>query len=132
MRVPQYADWCAAGSRDKPSNYPENAVAYTSTHDTDTVVGYYADLPDHQRECLHYALSTDGSDVAWTFVDAVWNSNAAVAFTTMQDVLSLDSHARFNTPGTESGNWDWRVTREGLDDADAARLAELTDVHIRN
>jgi 4-alpha-glucanotransferase len=132
MRVPQYADWCAAGSRDKPSNYPETAVAYTSTHDTDTAVGYYESLPDQQRDCLHYALSTDGTAFHWTLIDAVWNSNARLAFTTVQDVLGLDSHARFNTPGTAEGNWDWRVTREGLDEGAAAQLAEVTDVHIRN
>jgi 4-alpha-glucanotransferase len=132
MRVPHYADWCSAGSRDKPSNYPENAVAYTSTHDTDTAVGFYRSMSDEQRDCLHYALSTDGSEFHWTLIDAVWNSNAVIAVTTMQDVLGLDSHARFNTPGTETGNWDWRVTREGLDEGAARRLAELTDVHIRN
>jgi 4-alpha-glucanotransferase len=132
MRVPQYADWCSAGSRDKPSNFPDTAVAYTSTHDTDTAVGYYADLPDDQRDCLHYALSTDGTAFHWTLIDAVWNSNARLAFTTMQDVLGLDSHARFNTPGTTEGNWSWRVTEAGLADDAAARLAELTDVHIRN
>jgi 4-alpha-glucanotransferase len=132
MRVPQYADWCTADSRDKPSNFPESCVAYTSTHDTDTAVGYYTSLPDDQRDCLHYALSTDGSEFHWTLIDAVWNSNAVLAVTTMQDVLGLDSHARFNTPGTAEGNWAWRVTREGLDGDAAARLATLTDVHIRN
>jgi 4-alpha-glucanotransferase len=132
MRVPQYADWCTADSRDKPSNFPESCVAYTSTHDTDTAVGYYHSLPDDQRDCLHYALSTDGSEFHWTLIDAVWNSNAVLAVTTMQDVLGLDSHARFNTPGTAEGNWAWRVTREGLDDGAAARLATLTDIHIRN
>jgi 4-alpha-glucanotransferase len=132
MRVPHYADWCAAGSRDKPSNYPENCVAYTSTHDTDTAVGYYGDLPERQRDCLHYALNADGSEFHWTLIDAVWNSNAVLAFTTVQDLLGLDSHARFNTPGTAEGNWSWRVTREGLADDVADRLATLTDVHVRN
>jgi 4-alpha-glucanotransferase len=132
MRVPHYADWCTADSRDKPSNYPDNAVAYTSTHDTDTAIGYYQSLDDRQRDCLHYALSTDGSEFNWTLIDAVWNSNAVIAVTTMQDVLGLDSHARFNTPGTETDNWNWRVTREGLDADAAERLATLTDIHVRN
>jgi 4-alpha-glucanotransferase len=132
MRVPHYADWCSADSRDKPSNYPENCVAYTATHDTDTSVGYYRSIDDRQRDCLHYALNADGSEFHWTLVDAVWNSNAVLAMTTMQDLLGLDSHARFNTPGTAEGNWSWRVTREGLDDDVAARLATLTDIHVRN
>ena len=131
MRVPQYADWCSADSRDKPSNFPENAVAYTSTHDTDTAVGWYAALPDAQKDCLRYALGTDGHEIHWSLVEAVWNSNAIIAFTTMQDLLGLDSHARFNTPGTGEGNWTWRVTRAGLDAGVANRLRELTDVYVR-
>ncbi len=46
MRVPQYADWCREGDMYQPMHYPETAVAYTSTHDTDTFVGYYRDLAD--------------------------------------------------------------------------------------
>ncbi|MGM0592187.1 MAG: 4-alpha-glucanotransferase [Halobacteriota archaeon] len=130
-RVPQYADWCADGNRDKPNTYPENCVAYTSTHDTNTVVGYYDGLPDHQRDCLHYALGTDGSEIHWALIDAVWNSNAVLALTTMQDLLGLDAHARFNTPGTTDGNWRWRVTRAGFDDDIAARLDELTEGCVR-
>jgi 4-alpha-glucanotransferase len=27
----------------------------------------------------------------------------------VQDLLELDDGARFNTPGTASGNWNWRL-----------------------
>ncbi|KTG30797.1 4-alpha-glucanotransferase [Haloferax profundi] len=132
MRVPQYADWCSEGDMYQPMHYPENSVAYTSTHDTDTFVGYYQSLDDHTRDCLHYNIGADGSDINWSIIDAVWNSASVLSFTTMQDVLGLDSHARFNTPGTQTGNWEWRVTDEGLDADVATSLAQLTDLHIRN
>jgi 4-alpha-glucanotransferase len=64
-------------------------------------------------------------------IEAVWKSEAVIAVTTMQDVLGLDSHARFNTPGTAEGNWGWRVTREGLDDGAASELSYLTELHLR-
>lgn len=131
MRVPHYANWCEAGNEHQPMHYPENAVGYTSTHDTNTLVGYYRALPDDQRDCLHYNLGVDGSEIHWSVVDAVWASNAVLAFTTMQDLLGLDEEARFNTPGTGAGNWGWRVTGDGLDEDVAARLRELTDLHIR-
>ncbi|MFB6130044.1 MAG: 4-alpha-glucanotransferase [Salinigranum sp.] len=131
MRVPHYADWCSADDLYKPETYPENAVAYTATHDTNTTVGWYDGLPGDQRDCLHYALGTDGSEINWSLLEAVWNSNAVLAFATMQDLLGLDAHARFNTPGTAEGNWRWRVTREGFDPGVADRLAELTDIYIR-
>jgi 4-alpha-glucanotransferase len=131
MRVPQYADWCQQGHMYQPMHYPDNVVGYTSTHDTDTIVGYYQDLGGQQRDCLHYNLGADGSDIHWSIIEAVWNSEAVIAFTTMQDLLGLDSHARFNTPGTAEGNWRWRVTREGFDDDVADELASLTDIYIR-
>lgn len=131
MRVPQYADWCREGDEHQPMHYPEGAVAYTSTHDTDTVVGYYRDLPDHQRDCLHYNLGIDGSEINWSVIEAVWRSEAVLAFTTMQDLLGLGSDARFNTPGTAEGNWVWRITSEGFDPDVASRLSMLTADHVR-
>jgi 4-alpha-glucanotransferase len=131
MRVPQYADWCEQGDRYQPMHYPENSVGYTSTHDTDTLVGYYESLPERQRDCLHYNLGTDGHEIEWAVIEAVWNSDAALAVTTVQDLLGLGSDARFNTPGTLDGNWDWRVTETELDDTVADRLAQITDATIR-
>jgi len=131
MRVPQYADWCEEGHMYQPMHFPEGSVGYTSTHDTDTVVGYYRDLPDRQRECLHYNLGTDGTDIHWAFVEAVYNSEAVAALTTVQDLLGLGSEARFNVPGTATGNWQWRVTQEGLDPEVADRLRRITDRTIR-
>jgi 4-alpha-glucanotransferase len=32
----------------------------------------------------------------------------------MQDLFSLGTEARFNNPGTESGNWDWRYSPQAL------------------
>jgi 4-alpha-glucanotransferase len=131
MKVPHYANWCQAGDPNQPMHYPENAVAYSATHDTDTTVGYYHSLPDEQKDCLHYNLGVDGSEIHWSMIEAVWNSNAVIALAPMQDLLGLDSHARFNTPGTAEGNWDWRCTRDGFADDVADHLAMLTDIHIR-
>lgn len=131
MCVPQYADWCEAGHMYQPMHFSEQSVGYTSTHDTDTIVGYYRELSDQQRECLKYNLGTDGSDIHWEIIEAVWNSSAVVAITTVQDLLGLDSHARFNVPGTATGNWRWRVTAEELDPDIAERLRRVTDRTIR-
>jgi len=126
MRVPHYADWCAEGDRHQPMHYPADAVGYTSTHDTDTLVGYYRDLPEHQRDCLHFNLGTDGAEINWDLIDAVWYSEAGVALTTLPDLLGLGSEARFNTPGTATGNWRWRTTDADLADGLADRLADVT------
>ncbi len=131
MCVPEYADWCEEGHMYQPMNFSENSVGYTSTHDTDTFVGYYDDLGDRQRDCLHYNLGTDGEEVHWDLIEAVWNSQSVVAMTTMPDLLGLGSEARFNTPGTAAGNWTWRVTADGFDEGIAKRLWQVTDWTIR-
>jgi len=131
MRVPQYADWCQGGNEHQPMNYPKNSVGYTSTHDTDTFDGYYQTLSERQRDGLQYNLGVDGSEINWSMIEAVWRSDAVLAFTTMQDLLGLDSHARFNTPGTLDGNWTWRVTSEGLDERIAKKLGTMTAIEIR-
>lgn len=114
----------------QPMNYPRDSVGYTSTHDTDTTVGYYESMDPEHRDCLHYNLGVDGSEVAWSMIDAVWGSNAVLAFTTPQDLLSLGSDARLNTPGTAEGNWRWRF-EDGALDGVTDRLARVTDRHVR-
>jgi len=131
MRIPQYADWCAHYHRYKPTAFPENAVGYTSTHDTDTAVGYYQKLDDEQRDCLNFALATGEESFAWDLIEAVWDSDAVFAITTAQDLLELGSEARFNTPGTVEGNWTWRVTTEQLEDEIATRLSGITHQSFR-
>jgi 4-alpha-glucanotransferase len=131
MRVAQYADWCTEDHLYQPHTYPEDSVGYTATHDTNTTVGWYRGLDDRQRDCLHHSLDTAGEEIHWDLLNAVWKSDAELAVTPLQDVLGLGSEARFNTPGTLGGNWDWRVTWEGLDDGVADRLYSVTEYHDR-
>jgi len=46
----------------------------------------------------------------------------------IQDYLGLDSSARFNTPGTAQGNWQWRLLPGELDKNLAERIAGLTRI----
>ncbi|WP_280585214.1 4-alpha-glucanotransferase [Halorubrum sp. Boch-26] len=132
MRVPQYADWCQEGNEYQPMHYPEGVVGYTSTHDTDTWVGYFEDLPERQRDCFRYNVGAEGDrGVEWEIIDEVWDSEAVLAMTTVQDLLGLGSESRFNEPGTVDGNWEWRVTRDQFDDAIADRLWEFAGRHVR-
>ena len=38
-------------------------------------------------------------------------SSAETAIVPMQDILSLDTEARMNMPGSPGGNWKWRLTK---------------------
>jgi len=130
MRVPHYADWCAERHRHKPAGYPERSVAYTSTHDTDTARGYVDALDARQRSCLEFALATDAERAVWDLLEAVWQSDAALAIAPVQDLLDLGSESRLNDPAG-GDDWTWRLPAGALDDALADRLRATTDAALR-
>jgi 4-alpha-glucanotransferase len=41
-------------------------------------------------------------------------SVGGLAVVPVQDLLGLGSHARFNTPGTITGNWSWKLPSGAL------------------
>ena len=46
---------------------------------------------------------------AWQLLELGLASPAGLMVVPLQDLLELDDRARFNTPGTNSGNWSWRL-----------------------
>ena len=119
----------AAEDRFLPTNIDEDTVVYTGTHDNDTTVGWYqAEIARDPklREQLQRYLPGNSSDIAWQMIELAWQSRGFLAIAPLQDVLSLDSEFRMNTPGTETGNWRWRFPLACLTDELQQRLAEAT------
>jgi 4-alpha-glucanotransferase len=85
---------------------------------------------DRARRAAEAAGVLD-DDPAWLVIGLALASPARVAIVPAQDVLSLGSEARMNTPGRETGNWQWRLESGQLDDALAARLRRLTEMTKR-
>ncbi len=130
MKVLQFAFGGDSTHAYLPHNYDGDCwVAYTGTHDTDTVRGWYHSAPDAVKHRYRVYVGRDGNDTAWDFIRMAWGSTARWSVAQMQDVLSLDGHARMNTPGVADGNWCWRV--RDLPMHDAQRLAELSWVYGR-
>ncbi|MBN2500791.1 MAG: 4-alpha-glucanotransferase [Anaerolineales bacterium] len=114
-----------------PHMYPENCVAYTGTHDNDTVVGWFDSATPHEREfCLRY-LGVTGEDIAWDMIRALWASRANVVVAPLQDFLSLGTEARMNFPSTLGGNWQWRTTNGALSDGLKQKIASLNKDYDR-
>jgi 4-alpha-glucanotransferase len=126
MRVMHFAFGGDSSHPFLPSNHPENSVAYAGTHDNDTTRGWWHQLPERERAFARAQLGESSGDIAWDLIRAGLGSRAALFIATVQDVLSLGSDARLNTPGRPSGNWTWRLSPGSLDDAVAARLREAT------
>jgi 4-alpha-glucanotransferase len=107
-----------------PRNYVHNAVAYTGTHDNDTVLGWYADADRHARGAVD-ELTGGGREMHWRLIEMVLQSGAGWAIIPLQDVLGLSGEARMNTPGVAEGNWAWRFREGDLTPELAQRLADL-------
>jgi 4-alpha-glucanotransferase len=140
MRVLQFAFGGDPHDTHLPHEYTSNTVAYTGTHDNDTVVGWFRARADvhagdealkRERErCLKY-LGTDGAEINWDFIRAAQMSVADIAVTQLQDVLGLGSEARMNTPASAEGNWGWRFPEGALTEELRDHLRELTALYGR-
>jgi 4-alpha-glucanotransferase len=126
-----------------PNRYPENCVAYTGTHDNDTIVGWHHGATDDrvsdaieveaERDRVRRYYATDGTDVQWTCMKALLESPCAAVLFPLQDVLGLGSDARMNTPGTVGDhNWGWRFRWEQLQDGMVEGLGIVTRRAGRN
>jgi 4-alpha-glucanotransferase len=143
MRILQFAFGGGADNHDLPHNYIPNSVAYTGTHDNDTTVGWFSSQAgtgstrddsqiSREREfCLKY-LNSDGAEIHWDFIRAVWASVANTAIAPMQDLLGLGNEARMNLPASDSGNWYWQCKEGDFSDEIAERLKELTEIYGRS
>lgn len=131
MKILQFAFQSDARDPFLPHNYPANCVAYTGTHDNDTVIGWFNSAPEKERDFCRRYLARSGNDIAWDMIRAVWASVAVFALAPMQDLLSLDTTARMNFPGRPSGNWSWRMPANAINDTLAARLYEHARLYNR-
>jgi 4-alpha-glucanotransferase len=109
-------------------NHAENRIAYTGTHDNDTVRGWYEALDAGTRAEVDRALRAAGEDeVWWGLIRLTLGSRARVAMVQAQDVLGLGSEGRMNQPGRARGAWKWRLRDGALTPALAAHLRAATE-----
>ncbi len=93
-----------------PANYRgDHWVVYTGTHDNATCLGWWDDLAEHQRRQVGELIGSPIEAPGWQLLELALSSSAELAVVPLQDLLHLDDRARFNTPGTASGNWSWRL-----------------------
>jgi 4-alpha-glucanotransferase len=123
MRVLQFAFDGDPRNPHLPDNYPPNTVAYTGTHDNDTVIGWWSSVGREEKRRVEEWLGT-AEPSNWSFIDAVFGSPASTAIVPLQDIFGLGSEARMNTPGEPASNWTWRAL-EIPGEATANRLRSL-------
>ncbi len=115
-----------------PHNYSENCVAYTGTHDNNTAKGWFLSSPKEINNFCKKYLCTDGRNIAWDMIRAVWSSVAVFALAPMQDFLELGSEARMNYPGRVGGNWAWRIIKKSLTPTFSKKIKDLNQLYDRD
>jgi 4-alpha-glucanotransferase len=109
-----------------PGNYIANTIAYTGTHDNDTMVGWWNTASGRERAFVCEYLGSAQVDVPWDMIRALSASVANTVIFPMQDVLGLSGEHRMNYPGRAEGNWEWRFCWEQVEHWQTVRLAEIT------
>jgi len=112
-----------------PHHHVPHGVAYTSTHDSDTVCGWWDSAAPEQRAYAagYLGLPPDsaGPDVAHAVLRATLASVSNTALAPLQDLLGLGREHRMNQPGTADGNWGWRFNWGQVGEDVAPRLRQL-------
>ena len=113
-----------------PHNYTENLVAYTGTHDNNTLLGFLWELDEDTRENVldYLGEPEDGFDAT---IRALMMSAAGTVIFPVQDLLGFGADTRINTPGKADGNWRYRVTAEQLANVNWRRFAHLNRLSAR-
>jgi 4-alpha-glucanotransferase len=116
-------------SSHNPRNFIKNCAAFTSTHDSNTVTGWFdneADAGKKKRlfECLGKKVSA--SRINWALIKLAFDSVSNTVIIPVQDILGLGQEARMNRPATIKGNWQWRLGSGKLNSRIANKLRKLT------
>ena len=132
MKVLQFG-FGGEDSVDLPHNYFENSVAYTGTHDNETVKGWMETnkLSKEFEKAKKYLALNEDEGYTYGFIRGVWSSVSCLALATMQDFLDLDNEARMNIPSTIGGNWQWRMKENQLTDELSTKIYNMTKLYGR-
>ena len=113
-----------------PYNYPKNCVAYTGTHDNNTIIGWYAE--EHNKPFIRDYLNVAEDEwVPAAMIRTILASRADTVIIPIQDYLGYG--ARMNTPGTTGeDNWSYRIRNDALSDSIAYHIQHLTKLYKRS
>lgn len=91
-----------------PHLHQAHQVLYPGTHDNDTFRGWYEHADPKTQDHVRSYFGVSGETIGWDAIRMTLKSVANGAIIPLQDILSLGSEGRLNTPGTAQGNWSWR------------------------
>ncbi len=116
-----------------PHNHISLCVVYTGTHDTDTILGWFASLPEENKKNLirYTGIKISDKNVCDLLCRMAYSSISKLVILPMQDVLELGEEARMNIPSSAENNWTWRMISKQLNRGIEEKLQEWCEVYNR-
>ncbi|MDY6980983.1 MAG: 4-alpha-glucanotransferase, partial [Pseudomonadota bacterium] len=132
MKILQFAFDGDPDNNYLPHRHEFRSLVYTGTHDNDTTIGWYRQLPAGTQNYVrdYLGLETDKA-MPWPLIRSALASVSCLAVIPMQDLLGFDSEHRMNTPGTMEGNWQWRFDWSQVPDELTQKLRHLLHLYGR-
>jgi len=131
MKVLQFAFSSDSANEHLPHNISDNTIAYTGTHDNDTLIGWWQSIENTERKKAGEYIGRKTGNVRQRLIELIWSSSAQTAIIPMQDILALGTEARMNIPGTATGNWGWRFQKRQLKKEHFHLIKKLNDRYNR-
>ena len=127
MKILQFAFDSDLSDPFLPFNYNENCVCYTGTHDNNTTLGWYKNADTKEKLLYDKLIEKEYDSPVMNLISAGMKSNANTVIIPLQDYLELDENHRLNIPGIEDGNWQWRFSKEDLNQELIEKILKLSD-----
>ena len=132
MKVLEFAFDSRDTSSYLPHSYGENCICYTGTHDNAPLALWRteADKADIAFAKKYLGLNNEEGFNAG-IIRGGMSCQSRLFVAQMQDYLGLGKGCRMNTPGTSSGNWQWRMLPGEASKKLAKTIHETTRIYGR-
>lgn len=100
-----------------PHNYPENCVAYTGTHDNQTLISWFDTISYEEKQVVRNYICdkfTPDEKLHLPLICVLMMSVAKICIIPIQDYLGYKDDTRINIPSTLGTNWRWRLQKGEL------------------
>ena len=132
MKVLEFAFDGKQASNYMPHRFERNCVCYTGTHDNTTLAAWLKEAgPKELAQAKKYLGLNSAEGFRWGVIRGGMSSTAALFMAQMQDYLGLGASARINTPGTDTGNWRWRMKEGAAGKKLAKEIAAMVTMYER-
>ncbi len=134
MRVMQFGFMSEDDTPHRFHNYINNCVAYTGTHDNNTLLGHVWEMNEWDRKRLFDYCGYKGDlhgNYNESIVKTLFASSAGIAILPIQDLLMFGNDTRINVPGRADGNWEFRITEDNLKAVDCEKYRYINRLYNR-